>query len=143
MAPAKKSGTAKTALEMGAAALAVAAAAGATYYFYGDQQAKKHRQAAAKWAKGLKADVLTEAKKLKQVDRAAMTAIVNKAAQAYRGARNLDANDLKAAAAELKKNWRKIEAEIRGVTGAKKAPAAPKKTAPKKAAPKKAAKKSA
>lgn len=140
MAPQKKrTGSGVTALEVGAA-LAAAGAAAAGYYFYGDKQAKKHRQAATKWARGMKADVLAEAKKLKSLDRAAMVAIVNRATEAYQGARNVDKQDLKAAAAELKKNWRRIEEEIRGVVAKK--PAA-KKASPKKSAPKKTVKKTA
>lgn len=120
------------ALEVGAA-LAAAGAAAAGYYFYGDKNAKKHRQAATKWARSMKADVVAEAKKLKKLDRAAMIAVVNKATQAYQQAKNVDKDDLKAAAAELKKNWRMVEAEIRNAVA--------KKPAPKKAAPKKAGKK--
>ena len=134
------------ALEIGAAALAVAAAAGATYYFYGDKQAKKHRAAATKWAKGLKSEVLAEAKKLKNIDKAAMIAVVNKAAEAYKDVRTVDRTDLRAAAAELKKNWRNIEAEIRGITSTRASnpkktttKATPKKSAGKKTVAKKAA----
>lgn len=135
----KRGGKGVSALEVGAA-LAAAGAAAAGYYFYGDKDAKKHRQAATKWARGMKADVVAEAKKLKKLDRAAMVSIVNQASQAYQEAKNVDKNDLKAAAAELKKNWRKIEDEIRGAVA--KVPAA-KKLMTKKAAPKKAAKKPA
>lgn len=145
MAPAKKqtlSDSTVTALEVGAAALAMAAAAGATYYFYGDKSAKKHRQAATKWAKSLKQDVIDEAKKLKQLDKQAMTAIVNKATEAYKDLRNVDTKDLKTAAAELKKHWKMIEQEARGVAPvAASKKVAPKKVVSKKAAPKKAVKK--
>lgn len=146
MAAKKKGGMdtdTKVALEVGAGVLAAAAAAGATYWFYGADNAKKHRKAASKWAKEMKADVVKEAKKLKALDQKAMTAIVNKASEAYAGARSVDAADLKAAAAELKKNWRAIQNEISGgVTAAKKsATKAVKKATGSKAAPKKSAKK--
>jgi uncharacterized protein HemX len=121
MASKKKVSSTRTALEVGAA-LAAAGAAAATYYFYGDKSAKKHRQAATKWAKGIKADVLNEASKLKKLDRAAVTAIVNQATEAYQQIKTIDKKDLKTAAAELKKNWRMVEAEIRGLTTKKVAP---------------------
>jgi predicted RNA methylase len=149
-----------TAVEIGAGVLAAAAAAGAGYYFYGADNAKKHRKSASTWAKGMKNDVVREAKKLKKVDQKAMAAIIDKAAGAYQGVRSVDAADLRAAAQELKKNWREVQREIgsaatgmkRRASGAAKAvkkatkagtKKAVKKAAPKKAAPKKAPKKAA
>lgn len=152
MASAKKgiSKDTKVALEVGAGVLAAAAAAGASYYFYGDKAAKKHRAAATKWAKGMKADVIKEAKKLQKLDQKAVGALVDKAAAAYSTARSVDKTDLAAASRELKKHWRKVEEEIQNLksrvggpkkkTAAKKAPA--KKSAPKKVAKKTTAKKS-
>lgn len=131
----KKQGTAKTALEVGAV---VAAAAAAGYYFYGDKNAKKHRAAASKWAKGMKADVLKEAKKLKKLDQKAVGSIVDKASAAYMTARSVDKKDVAAAARELKKHWKSVQAEL-GAAGAKVKSAA--KKAMKKATPKKAVKK--
>lgn len=146
----KKQSTAKVAMEVGAGVLAAAAAAGAGYYFYGDKNAKKHRASASKWAKGMKADVLKEAKKIKKLDQKAVTAIVDKAAAAYATARSVDKKDLAAAAKELKKHWKMVEGEVTGVakkvvSKAKKAVAPAKKAVKKtvkKAAPKKAAKRS-
>lgn len=159
MAPAKKANAkgmkkeTKVALEVGAAALA-AAAAGAGYYFYGDKGAKKHRAAASKWAKGMKADVVKEAKKVKKLDQQAMTKIVDAATAAYSTARSVNKSELSAAARELKKNWKTVQAELTGVArkavgggkkAAKKSVSSAKKTvkksAPKKAAAKKGSKK--
>ncbi|MES2225862.1 MAG: hypothetical protein V4480_03565 [Patescibacteria group bacterium] len=106
-----------TAMEVGAGVLAAAAAAGAGYYFYGDKNAKKHRAAASKWAKGMKADVVKEAKKLKKLDQKAMAAIVDRAASAYSSMKSVDKADITRAAAELKKNWQHIEREVRGMAG--------------------------
>lgn len=117
-------------MEVGGA-LAAAAAAGATYYFYGDKKAKKHRQAASKWAKGMKQEVLREAKKLNKIDKKDLARIVDKAAAVYAGARAIDKKDLQAAASELKRNWEEVKREVSG--GVKKVT---KKTAPKKAAKK-------
>jgi len=147
----KQSG-AMIAAEVGAGVLAAAAAAGAGYYFYGSKQAKKHRHAASAWAKGMKRDVVKQAKKLKKIDQAAMAAIIDEAASAYVGARGVGAEDLRLAASELKNNWQLIRRELGGATKrvgkAVKKAAAPKKAAKtkksvKKAAPKKAAKKPA
>jgi uncharacterized protein HemX len=62
----KGQSNAMIAAEIGAGVVAAAGAAAAGYYFYGDKKAKKHRQAAAKWAKGMKADVIKEAKKVQR-----------------------------------------------------------------------------
>jgi|CXWL01.1.fsa_nt_gi histone H1/5 len=110
--PVKKgAGTSNTklAVEVGAGLLAAAAAG---YYFYGDKKAKKHRAAASKWAKGMKSQVLKEAKKLKKLDQKAMASIVDSATKAYEGVRSVDKNDLKRAALELKKNWKEVEREL-------------------------------
>ena len=110
------------AVEIGAGVLAAVAAAGAAgYYFYGTKNAKKHRQATAKWATGLKKDVLKEAKKLKKLDEAAIAAIVDNAAKAYKGMQEVTPAELKAAAAELKGNWNKLKKEMAPSPAAKKA----------------------
>ena len=140
-APAKKKGMSDLQkAELGAGVLAAVAAAGAAgYYFYGAKGAKKHRAAAAKWAKGLKNDVVREAKKLKDLDEKAMAGIVDQAAKAYKGLDDVTPGDLRAAVAELKGNWEKMKKEVRGA----KKKTAPKKAPAKKAAPKKTAKKAA
>src|SRR3990167_3026215 len=109
----KKRNSAKTAVEVGAGVIAAAAAAGAGYYFYGDKKAKKHRQAASKWAQGMKKEVVREAKKLKRLDQKAMARIVDQAASVYEGARAIDRKDLRAAAGELKRNWEMGKREVR------------------------------
>lgn len=142
--PAKKSSKKMSNLqkaEIGAGVLAaVAAASAASYYFYGAKDAKKHRNATAKWAKGLKSDVVREAKKLKDLDEKAMAAIVDQAAKAYRGLDDVTPGDLRAAVSELKGNWEHVKKELKRST--KKVSSSAKK-AVKKAAPKKVAKKAA
>lgn len=139
-APAKKKGMSTLEkAELGAGVLAaVAAASAAGYYFYGSKDAKKHRNATAKWAKGLKNDVVREAKKLKDLDEKAMAAIVDNAAKAYKGLDDVTPGDLRAAVAELKGNWENVRKELRR-TGTKAKSSAKKSV--KKAAPKKAVKK--
>lgn len=141
--PAKKKMTRMEAVEIGAGVLAAVAAAGAAgYYFYGSKDAKKHRSATARWATGLKKDVIREAKKLKKLDEAAMAAIVDNAAKAYKGMQNVTPADLKAAVSELKGNWAEVRKEL-SRTGVAKKPAAKKavKKAVKKVAKKAPAKK--
>ncbi len=139
-APAKKKGMSNLQkAELGAGVLAaVAAASAAGYYFYGAKDAKKHRNATAKWAKGLKNDVVREAKKLKDIDEKAMAVIVDQAAKAYKGLDDVTPGDLRAAVSELKGNWESVKKELRRTV--KKSASSAKKTV-KKAAPKKAAKK--
>ncbi len=143
------------AMEVGAGVLA-AAAAGAGYYFYGDKNSKKHRSAASKWAKDMRATVVKQTKKLPTVDQKTVAALVDRAASTYQNVRNIDRNDLAGAAQELKANWQQIQKEIANARGSatksvasarksvtkragavKKAVSSAKKSAPKKAAPKK------
>lgn len=145
-APAKKQGGKKgmstlEKAELGAGVIAAVAAAGAAgYYFYGAKDAQKHRNATKKWAKGLKNDVVREAKKLKDLDEKAMAAIVDSAAKAYKGLDDVTPGDLRLAVAELKGNWEQVKKELRRTGG--KAKTSAKKTV-KKAAPKKTVKKAA
>lgn len=93
--------------------VAAAALAAVGYYFYASKNAKKNRQVAAKWAVDMKRDVVKRAKGLKNVDRAAVAAIVEQSARAYKGIRGLDRGEVERAAKELKKNWQKIAAELK------------------------------
>lgn len=99
--------------QLGRKVLAAAALAAAGYYFYASKNAKKNRQVAAKWAIDMKRDVVKRAKALKYVDRAAVAAIVEQSARAYKGIRGLDRGEVERAAKELKKNWQKIAAELK------------------------------
>ena len=108
----KKSGTAAVVAGAGAVALTAAAAGAAGYYFYGTAKAKKHRQAASAWAKGLKKDVTSKIKTLKKIDSKAIAQAVDDAAAAYQGVRGVASTDVKLAATELKKNWKMLEREF-------------------------------
>ncbi len=139
----KKRATGKTntrAVAAGAAALAAAAAAGAAgYYFYGTKNAKKHRQAASVWAKGLKRDVEKGVKSLKKVDAKTVARVVDDAAAAYQGVRGVAAGDVRSAVRELKKNWVQIKKEMEPAPAMKRA--VKKVTKAARPAPKKAVKK--
>jgi hypothetical protein len=110
-ASAKKSSNIVKSVEAGAALAAVAGAA-AGYYFYGTQNAKKHRQAATTWAKGLKKDVHTQVKKLKKIDAQSVAKIVDQASKTYQTAKGASKGDVMMAAKELKANWKTIQAEL-------------------------------
>lgn len=137
----KKSTNGKRAAEVGAGLAAAAAAAAAGYYFYGSDKAKQHRAAASKWAKDMKAQVVKETKKVKKIDQKQVAKIVDRAAAAYASARSVNQQDLKAAAAELKKHWRRLSEEV--ASRAKRPAQKAAKKSSKKAAPKKSSKKAA
>lgn len=98
---------------LGRKVLAAAALAAAGYYFYASKNAKKNRQVAAKWATDMKKDVVKRAKTLKNIDRAAVAAIIEQSARAYKGIRGLDRGEVERAARELKNNWQKIAKELK------------------------------
>ncbi len=131
------------AAEIGAGVLAAAAVAGAAgYYFYGTKNAKKHQHAASSWAKGLKRDVLKQAKALKHIDAKTVAKVVDQAAAAYKTAKGVNAKDLAHATSELKSNWNSVKRELAPSAAVKKAvKKVTKAVAPAKKAVKKAVKK--
>lgn len=140
----------KVGLEVGLGLAAVAASA-AGYYFYASKDAVKNRKKVAKWATDMKSDVIEQAKKMKKFDQRVYKTIVDESMRAYKSVKSIDPKDLALAAAELKSNWKAVEAEITRVSGSAKSgvkklaqKAGISKAPAKKAAPKKAtAKKSA
>ncbi|MDB5237908.1 MAG: hypothetical protein JWM46_178 [Candidatus Kaiserbacteria bacterium] len=112
---------------VGAGVLAAGAAmAAAGYYFYASKDAKQNRKIAAKWAGNLKNDVVKQAKKVQNIDKAQLAKIIDQAAAAYETVRSVDKMDLQKAAKELKMNWQELAAELTG--GMKKAGTSAKKT---------------
>lgn len=107
--------TDKTKVALGVGLGLAAAAAGAGYYFFGTPKGKVARKKAAKWADDLKADVVKKAKKLEKMDERAYRAIIDESTKAYERIKSIDKKDLGAAATELKKNWKHIEAEMNRV----------------------------
>jgi len=127
--PAKKSkkggadrGQMAAALAAGAVA-AGAAAAAAGYYFYASKGARENRRIAARWATKLKNDVLAQAKKAQNLDRATILRIVDEAAAAYATVRSVDPKQLERAAGELKSNWKLLVEESRPSPPKRKVPA--------------------
>jgi hypothetical protein len=130
----KKINKTKVALEIGVGLGLAAAAAGAGYYFYGAPKSSAHRKKAAKWADDLKKDVLKKAKKLQKFDEHAFRVLVDESSKAYERLKSVDESDVRAAAAELKANWKTVEKELsrvakKGERTAKKAAKVVKKSA--------------
>jgi hypothetical protein len=117
--------TKKTAGAVGTGLGVLAAAAGAAaagYYFYGSEDAEKNRKIAAKWAANMKADVIKQAKKVKNIDRKTLESIVVNAQRTYMAAKNMDQKEVTRAAKELKANWQEVMKELtKGTSSAKKA----------------------
>ncbi len=126
------------AVELGAGVLAAVAAAGAAgYYFYGTKNAQQHREAASKWAKGLKRDTLKQVKKLQKLDAKSVAAAIDQVSATYRKMEGVSKKDVDVAVAELKQNWTKMKKELEPSATVKKAV----KTVTKPGAAKKAVKK--
>jgi len=122
MAKGKNTGAAKTGLGLGALAVTAAGVA-AGYYFYASKDAKKNRRIAAKWAVDMKDEVVEQAKKAKNINKAQLVKIIDNAAGAYETVRSVDRRDLANAARELKMNWREIADELRGAVSSAQASA--------------------
>jgi hypothetical protein len=109
----KKSSNGKVAAEIGAGLIAAGAAAAAGYYYYGSAGAKKHRKIAAKWATDMKTEVMRDAKNFKEDSAKGFAKIVDTVASTYKGARAINAADVKRAATELKDNWDAVQREMK------------------------------
>ena len=100
---------------------AAAGAAAAGYYFYASPEGKQHRKIAAKWASDMKAEVLKQAKRAKNIDRKTIESIIENAQKTYVGLKNMDHKEVERAARELKGNWEQIMKELgKNATTAKK-----------------------
>lgn len=119
----------RIAVEVGAGVAAAAALAGAGYYFYASKDAKKHRKVVAKWADGMKKEVIREAKKLKKIDAKEVARVVDTAARAYEDVSSIKKSDVRNAAKELKSNWDMLMKEAKISIGGMPAKKAAKKVA--------------
>lgn len=100
--------------EVGVALGVIAAAAGAAagYYFYASKDAAKNRKIAASWARDLRDDVIREARKVQDLNRAQMVRIIDAAAVLYETARSVDRDQLMRAVKELKDNWELLATDV-------------------------------
>ncbi len=106
MANEKKKGMGKGA-KAGLGLAALAAAAAGAYYFYGKDGAK-HRKQLKQWAVKAKAEVIDRMKNLKVVTEATYNKIVAEVVEKYRTVKNIDPEEVKALAEELKGYWKHI-----------------------------------
>lgn len=91
--------------------LAAAATAAAAYYFFGKDGAK-HRRKAVVWANKAKGDVLTELKKLKNVNQKTYSQAVDKAMKKYQKFQKENPEAYALLAKELKTHWPKIASHL-------------------------------
>ncbi|HRH24516.1 MAG TPA: hypothetical protein PK109_02925 [Candidatus Paceibacterota bacterium] len=113
----KKAGTKKKGIPaagIAAGVVAAGAAAGAAYYFYGAKGAKQHRAKARKWAGAMKREVIKEAKMIQKLDDKVIHGVIDRVANTYRAAKSVNPEEIREAAMELKNNWKKIQAEMKG-----------------------------
>ncbi len=119
----KMTQTNKVMAGVGIAALA-AAAAGAAFLYGTDAGTKKRKQIKG-WSLRMKADVLDKMEKMKDVSEAAYHDVVDAVAKKYEAMKAIDAVEVAALVADMKKHWKGIKKQVEGSTKkpAKKAPA--------------------
>lgn len=102
---------------MGVATLA-AAAAGA-YFLYGKDGAK-NRKKIRSWSLKMKADVMDQIEKLKDVTEESYSMVIDQVAEKYSKVKNIDLSELDALKADLKKHWKNIKRDVMGKPAKKK-----------------------
>jgi len=95
------------------AGAATAAGLAAGYYFYASKGAKKNRRVAAAWAKSLRDEALSQAKKLKNIDRSQVLGVIDTVAAGYENMREIEARDVRSAIKDLKSNWQKLADDVK------------------------------
>ncbi len=90
------------AVAVGAGVIAVAAA---TYFLFGPN-GKKNRKSASGWMMKMKGEVIEQLEKLENITEPVYQKVVDKVAKTYAAKNKLDSTDLKAFAADLKKDWK-------------------------------------
>jgi hypothetical protein len=105
-----KKNESKAGLVAGIAAAAAAAAAGA-YFLYGKNGAK-NRRAVKGWMLKAKGEVLDQMEKGKELTEDAYHKIIDRVAQKYQAAKNIDRSELDQMAKELKGHWVSIRRQL-------------------------------
>lgn len=95
-----------------AAGTAAALSAAASYFFYVSKNAAKNRKLVTIQAKNIRDEVMAQSKKLQKLDRKQVMAAIDAVAAGYERVRGIDVADVRAAARELKGNWKRIAAEV-------------------------------
>ncbi|MDO8565000.1 MAG: hypothetical protein Q7R88_03345 [bacterium] len=94
-------------LKVGITAAAAALAAGA-YWLYGSQNAEKHRKQAKGWMLRARGEVLEGMEKLKHIDKAAYTHIVDGVMKRYEKTVGVSRSELAEVRRELRDAWSKV-----------------------------------
>ena len=124
----EKGVSAGTAIGVAAAATAAAAAAGA-YWLYGAKNASKHRKMAKSFMLKARADVMDAVERVKDIDKTAYLAIVDKVVAKYGHVAGVTADEIAQMTKDLKSAWTHMNSVHVTAKGLKKA--APKKAAKK------------
>lgn len=109
------------------AAASLAAVAGAIF-LYGTESGSRQRKKISSWMLKAKAEVLEKLEALSEVSEEAYQKIVDTVTEQYRHLKNVDPEELKQVAAELRGHWSKIRRQITGKAKTK----SPRSRAPKK-----------
>ena len=135
----KKNGSGSTGAALGVvAATAAAAAAAGAYWLYGAKNAAKHRKLAKSFMLKARADVMDAVERVKDIDKTAYLAIVDKVVAKYSAAAGVTAVEVAQMTKDLKAAWAHIKSVHVTTKGFTKAVS---KKVSKKPAAKKAAKK--
>ncbi len=130
------------AIGVAAATAAAAAAAAGAYWFYGSADAAKHRKSIRSFMLKARADVLEAVEKVKDIDKNAYLAIVDRVVAKYSTVAGVTSQEVVQMTRDLKAAWTHMKAVHDAARGVGAAKAAVKKIPAKKAPAKKAAKKS-
>ena len=93
------------------AALGAAAAAGA-YFFYGSDHASKHRRTMKSWMVKAKGEVMEKLETLGDVSEKGYHEAVAQVMDKYKKLKHIDAAELGALAADMKKSWHSIAGHL-------------------------------
>lgn len=110
MAQKDTNNAAKTGLGVGIAALA-AAAAGA-YYFYGSKHAPQHRKQMKGWMIKAKGEVVEKLENVKDMTQENYEKVVSQVMDKYEKAKNINPEDVKALATDMRKHWKNISSQV-------------------------------
>ncbi len=97
-------------LKAGLGVAAIAAAAG-TYYFFG-KDGKSHRKSAQAWVNNAKRDVLSQVKKLKEVNEKTYNMVAAKVMDKYSKFQKENPETYALLAKEIKSHWPKIKKHL-------------------------------
>lgn len=108
----KKTSSNKAVVGMGVVAGIAAAGVAAAYFLYGTKDGAKTRKSARSWMLRMKADVIDEINKLKDVNESSYKKVVESAMAKYKKLKNVDMSELKNIGGEMMDHWNNIKNEL-------------------------------